>query len=218
MRIALFFSALSVLVMGCPAKVATIEVAPAKVSLTSENDSKQLTATPKDADGNAIEGKTITWTSSDSGIAVIDSNGKVKPAGSGTATVTAKIDEASGTATVDVVLVKGIRLESPAIVIKVGETRDALKIAFSNEKGEIVDVKDANIEWKTANPNVATVGPDGKISGVGPGSTTITAKTEALSTDVAVTVNPGDGAAPPGPDAGPAGTTPPPPAPPAPKP
>ena len=186
---------------GCPAKVATIEVTPPKFTLRGENEQKALVATPKDDDGNAIEGKPVTWSSSDPGIAVVDSSGKVKPAGSGTATISAKVDEATGTATVTIQLLKGIRLEAPAIVIKIGAPRPALKVAFSNEKGEMIDASDQKIEWKTADPNVATVGPDGVITGVSPGSTSVTAKIDTLSADVAVTVNPGEGT----PDAGPVG-------------
>lgn len=191
---ALSLAALSVAV-GCPAKVATVDVTPPKVTLRGENEQKALVALPKDEDGEEIEGKTATWTSSDNGIAVVDSTGKVKPAGSGTATITAKIDETTGTAAVTVQLLKGVRLEAPAIVIKVGAPRPALKVAFSNEKGEMIDVTDQKIEWKTADPNVATVGPDGVINGVNPGSTSVTAKIDGLSADVAVTVNPADGGA-----------------------
>lgn len=180
---------------GCPAKVATVEMTPAKFTLRGENEMKTVVATPKDDDGNAIEDKAVTWTSSDTGIAVVDSTGKVKPAGSGTATITAKVDETTGTATVTVQLLKGVRLEAPAIVIKVGTPRPALKLAFSNEKGEMIDAKDQKIEWKTADPNIATVGPDGVINGVSPGSTSITAKVQGLSADVAVTVNPADAGA-----------------------
>lgn len=190
----------SVLLVGCPAKVVTVDVVPPKVTLRGENEQKGLVATPKDEDGNAIEGRQVAWTSSDSGIAVVDSMGKVKPAGSGTATITAKIDEATGTSAVTVQLLKGVRLEAPAIVIKVGTPRPALKVAFSNEKGEMIDIKDSKVEWKTADPNVATVGPDGVINGVNPGSTSISAKVEGLSADVAVTVNPADAGA----DGGPA--------------
>lgn len=189
------------LASGCPAKVATIELTPPKVTLRGENEMKTLVATPKDDEGNAIEGKTVTWSSSDTGIAVVDSNGKVKPAGSGTATITAKVDEATGTAAVTVQLLKGVRLEAPAIVIKAGTPRAPLKVAFTNEKGEVIDAKDQKVEWKTADPNIATVGPDGAIQGVSAGSTSITAKVEGLSADVAVTVNPADAGA----DAGPVG-------------
>lgn len=188
---------------GCPAKVATVEVTPPSVTIKSEAETKQLTATPKNEAGEAIEGdKVVAWTSSDPAVAAVDAvTGKVKPAGSGKATITAKIDEASGTSTIEVILLKGMKLESPAIVIKAGVPNPPLKVAFSNEKGEMIDFKDHKIEWKTADPNVATVGPDGTITGVAPGSTTVSGRLEALSADVAVTVNPADPVA--APDAGP---------------
>ncbi len=177
---------------ACPAKVATLEVTPAKVSMKIEADSKQLTATPKNEAGEVIEtDKAIAWTSSDPAVASVDpATGKVKPTGSGKATITAKIDEVSGTATVDVLFLKGMKLESPAIVIKAGAPNAPLKAAFSNEKGEMIETKGQQIEWKTADPNIATVGPDGAITGVAPGSTTVSARLEALSADVAVTVTP----------------------------
>lgn len=187
---------------ACPAKVATVEVTPPKLTIRSEADAKTLTAAAKNEAGEPIEGEQqVEWSSSDPAVASVEpTNGKVKPVGSGKATITAKIGEASGTAAVEVILLKGMRLESPAIVVKAGAPNPPLKVAFTNEKGEIIDMKDAKIEWKTADPNVATVGPDGAITGVAPGSTTVSARLEALSADVAVTVNPADNVA----DAGPA--------------
>jgi uncharacterized protein YjdB len=196
---------------GCPAKVATIEIAPPELKIKSDADTKSLSATPKDKDGQAIEGKQIAWSSSDPAVVTVDEQGKVKPVGSGKATITAKADEASGSANVEVVLLKGIKLESPAIVIKAGTPNPPLKVAFTNEKGEIIENPEAKVEWKSADPNVATVGPDGAVTGVNAGSTTITALVDVLKADVAVTVNPGD--APAGADAGPEGATPPAPAP-----
>ena len=187
---------------ACTPKVAAVEITPKDNLIKAELDVKQLTATAKDKDGKDIElgDKKPTWTTSDPAVAVVDTEGKVKPAGSGKATITAKIDEAEGKATVTVTLLKGIKLESPAVVIKVGAPHPPLKVAFTNEKGEIIDKKEAKVEWKTADPNIATVGPDGTISGVNAGSTTVTCRVDGLSADVAVTVNPGEN----GGDAGPA--------------
>lgn len=197
----------SVVVLGgCPAKVATVEVTPAKVLLTSEADTKSFTATPKDADGNPIADKPVTWSSSDPAVATV-TDGKVKPVGSGTAIITAKADEATGTGNVEVVLLKGVKLESPAIVIKAGAPNPPLKVAFTNEKGELIEGAGARVDWKSADPNIATVAADGAITGVAAGSTTVSAKVEGLSADVAVTVTPAEDAADSA-DAGPEGTEP----------
>src|ERR1051326_8325448 len=99
---------------ACTPKVATVEIIPKDNLIKSELDVKPLTATAKDKDGKPIElgDKKPTWSTTDPAVAVVDSDGKLKPAGSGKATITAKIDEASGTATVTVTLLKGIKLES----------------------------------------------------------------------------------------------------------
>lgn len=206
MRCALvMLPAVALVLSACPAKVASVEVVPKEVKFGAESETKTLSATPKDADGQAIAEKTIAWSSSDPAVAAVDESGKLKPVGSGKATITAKVEEVTGSATVEVALLKGIRLESPAIVIKAGVPNPPLKLAFQNEKGDIIDASNAKVEWKSADPNVATVGADGAIMGVAAGSTVITARVETLSTDVAVTVNPGDAAAP---DAGPEGAAP----------
>lgn len=196
-------SLLTVLAAACPAKVATVEVTPPTVVIKAEAETKVMKATPKNEAGEEIEGeKIVAWSSSDPAVAAVDATtGKVKPVGSGKAVITAKIDEATGTANVEVTLLKGMKLESPAVVVKAGVPNPPLKAAFSNEKGEMIDVKDQKIEWKTADPNVATVGTDGAILGVAPGSTTVSARLEGLKADVAVTVNPADPV--PGADAGP---------------
>lgn len=182
---------------GCPAKPASVSITPQKSVMKSEAETKTLTAAAKNEAGEDIEGEQqIAWTSSDPAVAAVEpTTGKLKPVGSGKAVITAKIGEASGTAEVEVVLLKGMKLESPAIVIKAGQPNAPLKVAFSNEKGEMIDAKDAKIEWKTADPNIATVGTDGAITGVSPGSTTVSARLEALRADVAVTVNPSENAA-----------------------
>ncbi len=192
-----------VVAAGCPAKPASVAITPPKLLIKSEADTKTLTAAAKNEAGEEIEGEQqIAWTSSDPAVASVEpTTGKVKPVGSGKTTISAKIGEVSGTAEVEVVLLKGMKLESPAIVIKVGQPNPPLKVAFSNEKGEMIDSKDAKIEWKTADPNIATVGTDGSITGVSPGSTTVSARIEALGADVAVTVNPSENAVA---DAGPA--------------
>jgi uncharacterized protein YjdB len=48
-----------------------------------------LTATPRDAAGNALPGRTVTWSSSDQLVATVSSEGTVTGVGIGTATVTA---------------------------------------------------------------------------------------------------------------------------------
>jgi Big-like domain-containing protein/invasin-like protein/calcineurin-like phosphoesterase family protein len=62
----------------------------------------QLTATPKDEQGNSLGGRTVTWSSSDSGVAIVSPSGVASGLSLGPATITAKVDGVAGTASVTV--------------------------------------------------------------------------------------------------------------------
>ncbi|MBM4281579.1 MAG: hypothetical protein FJ137_12740 [Deltaproteobacteria bacterium] len=201
-------SVLVVALAGCQAKVATVEITPANFSFRSESQSQRLTATPKEEDGAAIEGeRPVTWASADPAVAAVDAQGLVKPIGSGKTTITATIEERTATATVDVLLTKAIRLPSLAAVVLVGKPSEAYAVAFTNEKGEPItpDASVGKVTWKTENPAVATVSDEGVVTGLTPGSTTLTVATKELKAEMTVTVNPApegaavDGATPPAP-------------------
>jgi trimeric autotransporter adhesin len=61
-----------------------------------------LTATPKDATGNAVSGATVTWSSSSDAIATVSSTGTVTGVAPGTATITATSNGQTGSAVVTV--------------------------------------------------------------------------------------------------------------------
>ncbi len=193
------FAALALL--GCPAKVASVEITPPKVDLNADNETKTVSATAKDDGGNAIVGeKPVTWKSSDLAVATVDAKGVVKPAGSGKATITATIEEQSASIPVSVLLIKRMQLPSPAMVLVAGQAPEALRVNFMNEKGEPVDVKDPKVSWKMADPTIATVTDAGVVTGVVAGSTLLTAESKDLKAEMTVTVNPAP-ETPPAPDA-----------------
>ena len=176
---------------GCPAKVATIEIAPAKVDLRSDTQTRVLTATPKDEAGAAIEGERVTtWSSADVGVVIVDTSGKVKPTGSGTTTVTATIEEKTASVPVTVILLKRIQLQSPAMVIVAGTPSEPLALNFMNERGEQIAPDGQKISWKTADPAVAKVSETGVVTGIAAGSTLLTAEVPPLKAEMTVTVNP----------------------------
>ncbi len=70
------------------APVATVSVAIGDASLTLPQTS-QATATLKDASGNVLTGRTVTWTSSNTAVATVSSSGLVTAVAAGSATITA---------------------------------------------------------------------------------------------------------------------------------
>jgi uncharacterized protein YjdB len=82
----------------------SVAVTPATATLVSLGETVQLTASAQDASGNAISGKTFTWSSSDESVIEVSSSGLVIAAGpNGSATITATTDGVNGTVMVDVV-------------------------------------------------------------------------------------------------------------------
>ena len=64
--------------------------------------SVQMTATPQEAGGLPLTGKTVTWTTADASIATVDANGLVTGGTPGSTTVSATSEGVTGQATVDV--------------------------------------------------------------------------------------------------------------------
>jgi uncharacterized protein YjdB len=198
------FLALTAVVMfaGCPAKVASIELAPPALSFESDATTKTLVATLKDGDGADIaEERPVTWASKDPAVATVD-KGIVKPVGSGSTEVTVSIEEATATAKVDVVLLKRIQLQTPAMVLVTGSPAEKLSLNFMNERGEAIDAAKAakwKPVWKVADAAVATIDDAGTLTAVAPGSTTLTVTVNEFNTEMKITVNPApDAAATPG--------------------
>ena len=82
--------------------VASVEVAPTSATI-HEGTTTTLTATPRDAEGGAFTGKTVSWTTSDAAVATVSSAGVVSGVHWGQATISASVDGFTGSATITVV-------------------------------------------------------------------------------------------------------------------
>ena len=85
-----------------PVPVAAVTVSPASQTIQT-GGAVQLTATPRDASGTPLSGRTITWASDHTGVATVSATGLVTGAGVGTATITATSEGKSGTAAITVI-------------------------------------------------------------------------------------------------------------------
>src|SRR5437870_4579203 len=162
--------AATVTVSGCTVAVASVSVSPPSATVMA-GQAVQLTATPKDANGNPLTGRPVT-------------SGAV-----GSATITATSEGKSGTSSITVTAVPVATVTvspAPASVVA-GQTVQL-----------IATPKDANgnpltgrtITWSSDNTSVATVNGSGLVSGVVAGSATITATSEGQSGTSAITVTP----------------------------
>ena len=139
----------------------------------SFGEKKQITATvlPEDATD-----KSVTWTSTDRSVAIVDNNGLVNAVGGGTATITVTTNDGGFTAecfvtVIGVVLIGPILwVDPPSMTLKVGETGVLTAYVARDGIGK-------NFSWSSSNDAVATVDHNGRVTAVGAGTATITVTT-----------------------------------------
>lgn len=103
-------AAVSVVVNLVP--VATVSVSPSSLSLTA-GGTGTFAATARDSTGGTLTGRTVTWTSSNTGIASVSAGGVVTAVAAGTATISATIDGKSGSGSVAVTAPAPVTSPSP---------------------------------------------------------------------------------------------------------
>jgi hypothetical protein len=88
-----------VLVTVDPVAVASVDVTPVADTL-NPGGTRQFTATPRDAAGHYLPGRTVTWTTSDAAVATVDGTGLVAAVAVGSATITAASEGIEGSASI----------------------------------------------------------------------------------------------------------------------
>ena len=172
----------------CAIPVASVSVSPASASVQVGN-TVQLTAAPKDANGNPLSGRTVTWSSSNPSVATVDGTGLVTSVVAGSATITATSEGQSGTASVTVssVPVASVAVSPATASLSVGQTAQLTATPKDANGNPLIG---RAVTWSTTNGSVATVSATGLVTAAGAGSATITATSEGKSGTASVTVTP----------------------------
>ena len=169
----------------------TVRVPPSGVtlsqsSLTLNKGGKTVTLKATVSPSDAYS-KTVTWKSSDTKVATVNTYGTVTAKGAGECDITAT---AAGGKVLDTCHVK-------VIVAVTGVTMDkkSLTLVYGGKSGQLTasvtpaDASDKSVTWKSANPGVASVDGTGAVTPVSVGSTKVTASSaNGKSVTVNVTV------------------------------
>ncbi len=180
----------SAIVTVSPVPVASIAVSPASSTLTV-GQTAQLTATPKDAHGDPLTGRVITWTSDIATVAAVDGGGLVTAkAVGGPATITATSEGKTGSAAVTVlpVAVVSVTVTPATTSVMLGQT---VQLTATPKDGSGTALTGRVVTWVSDNPSIADVDANGMVTpkAVG-GPVTITATSEGKSGTASVTVIP----------------------------
>ncbi|MGQ0641965.1 MAG: Ig-like domain-containing protein [Gemmatimonadaceae bacterium] len=169
------------------AAIAQVAIAPLTADIPL-GSSRQLAANVLDAQGNAISGRPIVWSSSNPAVATVSVSGLVSAVSLGTATITATSEGKSGSATITVVdPVASVRITPPGPqTLRIGG-RLQLSATALNVAGQTLSGRTVN--WLSSNPNVASVNQQtGEVTAVTVGNATITAEIEGRTAQSAVGV------------------------------
>lgn len=130
-----------------------------------------------------VEG--VQWTSSDDTVATVSSDGEVKSLKTGSVTITAEKDGYKDATCVINIVPNAFRITdsdgNEVKQIKVGQTVDLQVRDLSN-------TAQSSFKWTSSNDSTATVDATGKLTGVTPGSATITATKGGCTVTCDVTV------------------------------
>lgn len=135
--------------------------------------------------------KNVTWKSSNTKVATVNSEGKVKGIKKGTAKITVTTldgsKKATCTVTVKPVLVSKIKLSASSKTLNVGQTEKLTATVTPK------NAANKAVTWKSSNTKVATVDGKGNVKAIAPGTANITATAKdgsKKSASCAITVNP----------------------------
>ena len=161
-----------------------------KTTLTmAEGDSQTLIATVNPS--NATD-KSVSWSSSNTSVAMVSSSGVVTAKAAGTAKITVMTNDggktASCTVTVLPVAVTGVTLNKYSLSLYQNDTETLIATVLP------ANATNKNVTWSSSNSSVASVTSNGIVSALSAGSATITVTTtdggKTASCSVTVTADP----------------------------
>lgn len=151
--------------------VSTISISPSSVSVAA-GGTVQLSATLRDASGNLLTGRTVSWATSDSTIARVSSTGLVTGVASGTAGITATSEGKSATA---IVLVSGGQVSGQIALNPLTQGIGSVGGCTGGTVVRVITVTaPSNVSWKPVADVLDSQWASASGGGIGSGSFTAT--------------------------------------------
>lgn len=172
---------------GTNSDVASISIIPAAQTVSAPPQTAQFTAIGTTASGQTVDlTKSATWSSSSTAVGTVNAVGLATGVNKGTTNITAVYTNAdgtvaTGTATFTVLAgaaeqITALTVNPASATIGVNQTAQLLALGTSGSSGLTIDeTQSPQLTWISSTPSVATVAA-GLVTGLSPGSTSITAK------------------------------------------
>jgi uncharacterized protein YjdB len=176
----------SIVVLQVP--VARVVVSPNQLTMTP-GQASQLSVTLHDSAGNVLQGRTVTYTSSDPSIATVEGTGLVTAVAQGTAQIDVASEGVKGSVavTVNPVPIATIAVVPNEFTLRVTQTT-TLTAEARDAQGQ--PLTNRTFSWSSSAPSVATVDQSGVVTAVAVGTATINATSEGRTGSATITVAP----------------------------
>jgi len=173
--------------------VRNVRVSPAHDTTWAIGDSVYLAALVTDKRGSALVGTTVEWTTLDPSVAEVDSMGVVVTRGAGDARIVAAVRKYADTVTiVSAQRLAALRIDADSSVrIPEGDARPLFAMALDARRHEILGLSP---DWRSADNAILRVDSLGFVTGVAPGTGTVTAALDGFTASAVVEVVPVPGA------------------------
>ena len=165
----------------------TIELSESTLTFSSLGASTQLTATVKDQSNASMAGASVSWATSSGAVVTVSSSGLVTSVGNGTATVTATSGSADGTTAVTVAQAAADIVLSDTL-LSFSAPYDTIRITATVTDDSSDEISSPTLTWTTSHPTIATVSSGGLVTGVGAGTTDITATSGSITANAVAVV------------------------------
>ncbi|MBV9879474.1 MAG: IPT/TIG domain-containing protein [Gemmatirosa sp.] len=142
-------------------------------------DTLRATVAAFDSAGRVVRVRTTRWETSDAGIASVSPAGVVVGVGPGVATISAVVDGARGAMDLQVVrpVTLSVAITPDSVAVPASVVVDLTAVARDVSGQPIVGIAPT---WLSSAPEVASVGPTGRVTALVPGRTEITATLDGI--------------------------------------
>lgn len=184
-------TSIGVVKSGTPAKMSAVTVSSALTSIP-QGLSTQLAASGNFTDGTtSVITNSVTWTSSNTAVATVNSRGLVTAVSTGTTTITARTTE--GFINTLLITVTPATLTSIAVTpatsnIARGLTQQMVATGTYSD-GTSAVISASTVTWTSSSSAIATISSSGVVMGVALGSTTINATVGSVSASTPLAVS-----------------------------